>query len=174
MSETADNAEAPSGADRVLIVEDDEPVAAMFSRALERAGFETEVVSSVEAALESMGRLLPDFLSLDIALPGRSGLDLLRVIKRDKLLAKIPVVIVTGHAGDAQGEGGLRDFVRDPHKSGPVILLEKPVEPSVYVNAISRTLAVEKTQEHEPRPTLLKQIEDVLIDATPNAVRHVD
>jgi DNA-binding response OmpR family regulator len=80
---------------RVLVVEDDERVASVWTQALADEGYE---VRTQESALGMAGLLRawrPDVLLLDLGLPYRSGASLLAELKGDPATAAIPVVIVS-------------------------------------------------------------------------------
>lgn len=67
---------------RVLVVEDDHVVARVFETLLPRHGYATEVVSDAEQALRALATQPHDLLIADIVLPGISGIELLRRVKR--------------------------------------------------------------------------------------------
>lgn len=77
----------------VLIVEDDKIVARLYRTILERAGYETEVVTDGRVALEKIRARPPDGLLLDLMLPGVSGIEVLKQIRSEGL--QIPVVVCT-------------------------------------------------------------------------------
>ena len=83
-----------------LVIEDDRDEAIIFARALQTAGFETEVVRSGDTALARLAALVPDVVLLDLNLPRVTGADVLHQIRADSRLAKTRVIIVTG---DPQG-----------------------------------------------------------------------
>ena len=82
---------------RILVVEDDEVIAALTTGMLGDSG-EIAWAASAEHALELLAESDFDLLVVDIGLPGISGLDLIRKVKdRDPLLATL---ILTGEASD--------------------------------------------------------------------------
>ena len=79
----------------ILIVEDDEGVGFLQSRALERSGFQVTLVSTAEEAMAGLDRQSYDLVILDYLLPGiRTGLDLYSQIKAAG--HQVPVIFVTG------------------------------------------------------------------------------
>ncbi|HZN17972.1 MAG TPA: response regulator, partial [Micromonosporaceae bacterium] len=66
---------------RILVVEDDERVAASLRRALEYAGFAVGLASDGPAALARAARDRPDLVILDVMLPGLGGLDVCRALR---------------------------------------------------------------------------------------------
>lgn len=86
-----------------LIVEDEFDISIVFSRALQAAGFETEIIRSGDAALEWLSSSKPDIVILDLNLPCVSGPEILQNIRADERLAKTPVIIATAYARLAEG-----------------------------------------------------------------------
>jgi DNA-binding response OmpR family regulator len=86
-----------------LIVEDEFDISIVFSRALQAAGFETEVIRSGDAAIEWLSSSKPDIVILDLNLPRVSGPEVLQHIRADERLAKTPVIIATAYARLAEG-----------------------------------------------------------------------
>ena len=99
-----------------LIVEDDNDLVAIFSKALQTAGYATEVCQTGIDAIETLGRLTPHLVVLDLHLPGVSGVEVLQYIRGDERLAQTHVVISTA---DPQLAETLRDVID--------IVLIKPV-----------------------------------------------
>lgn len=80
----------------ILIVDDDQVVGETFARMLTLSGYRVTTVQSVDAALTATSGETPDALILDMRMPVVSGLDFLRLLRRDSRLREIPVAIVTG------------------------------------------------------------------------------
>jgi PAS domain S-box-containing protein len=97
---------------RVLIVEDDEGVAALERRELERAGYETTVASSADEALVALRTGRVNLAIVDLRLDGAvSGLDLYEQVKADG--RDVPVILVTAFGDQAVAIRALRAGVRD-------------------------------------------------------------
>jgi CheY-like chemotaxis protein len=134
--------------DKTILVVDDEPnVRFYLASLLEDAGFKVRTAGDGVEALESIREQKPDFISLDLVMPRKSGQKLLYELKRDKELSRIPVLIVTAHAEDELGKGDLADILEKRMISGPGTYLEKPVKPMDYVRSVQRALGVEETPE---------------------------
>jgi two-component system response regulator RegX3 len=102
----------------VLIVEDDEKLADVFSLALQAADFETEMVRDGAAALAWLAKSVPDVVILDLHLPYVAGPDILRQIRADTRLSKTKVILVTA-------DDRLADVLRE---QADLVLL-KPISP---------------------------------------------
>jgi len=100
---------------RVLVVEDDQTVAEVVTRYLEREGFAVESVGDGQRAIESADDRPPDLVVLDIMLPGLDGLE---VYRRLRSRAPIPVVMLTARGSEEDRVLGLElgadDYVAKP------------------------------------------------------------
>jgi CheY-like chemotaxis protein len=95
-------------------------------------------------------------------MPKKSGHKLLYELRKDKLLSRIPFVVVTAHAQDELGKDDLDDIMQNRVVSGPGTYLEKPIKPLDYVRCVQRGIAPCpcRTQEEEPmkhRGTAVRQ-----------------
>ena len=86
-----------------LIVEDEFDISIVFSRALQAAGFETEVIRNGGTAMEWLSSSKPDIVILDLNLPRIGGQEILQYIRADARLTKIPVIVATAYARLAEG-----------------------------------------------------------------------
>jgi DNA-binding response OmpR family regulator len=92
----------------VLFVEDDQSVAQMYKLKLELDGYDVEVVSDGEKALDVARADLPDIIFLDIRLPKLDGFGVLEALRKDPKTARVPVVILSNHSQQQLVERGLR------------------------------------------------------------------
>jgi DNA-binding response OmpR family regulator len=83
---------------RVLFVEDDPSVAQMYKLKLELDGYDVEVASDGEKALEYARRDLPDIIFLDIRLPKLDGFGVLEALRKDSRTERLPVVILSNYS----------------------------------------------------------------------------
>lgn len=90
----------------------------LLEQALERAGFCTVLVASAEAALARLASLMPALVLLDWMLPGLSGPQLVRRLRRDARLQVIPIIMLTARTQEddkVQGlEAGVDDYMTKP------------------------------------------------------------
>ena len=80
---------------KVLIVDDDAPVADLISDIMGGLGCETRVLYSGEAVHETARDWKPELITLDIQMPGKSGIECLAELKGDPATRDIPVVIIS-------------------------------------------------------------------------------
>lgn len=105
---------------RILIADDDRLFAGLMSARLAGDGFEVAVAYDSVQALNLALRLRPDAILLDIRMPGGSGLETLKRLKRSSLTQGIPVIVVS-----ALEEPSLPQTVE---ALGAVEFLAKPVD----------------------------------------------
>ena len=94
MAQGADGADG-AVARRVLVVEDDERIATVWTQALADEGYEVRTQDSALGMAGLLRAWRPDVLLLDLGLPYRSGASLLAELKADPATTAIPVVIVS-------------------------------------------------------------------------------
>ena len=127
----------------VLVVDDEDDVRKYLSTALIHAGFNVVTANDGFEALDQIKKQKPDLISLDLVMPKKSGVKFYRDLVKNKEWAKIPIIIVTGHARDDLGRADLKELTM----SGPGIYLEKPVKPDNYIAAIKTILKLDTTDE---------------------------
>jgi DNA-binding response OmpR family regulator len=101
---------------RILIVEDESRITSFLEKGLRANGFATAVATTGEEALRLASREDFELLILDLGLPDRDGMDVLRDLRREG--RKLPVIILTAR-NDVRGkvgglEGGADDYVTKP------------------------------------------------------------
>ena len=159
--------------DKTILVVDDEPdVREYLKTVLEDAEFKVVTAADGVEALEMIHREKPDFISLDLIMPRKSGHKLLYELKKDKELSRIPVLIVTAHARDELGKDSLEDLLNSRVMSGPGTYLEKPVNPLSYVRSIQRALGIEESKEAEDKLNLRDELQQELQGAGADALRE--
>ena len=84
---------------RILLVEDDRDIQIVARLALaDLAGFELEICSSGQEALEKAPEFAPDLILLDVMMPELDGPSTLRELRRQSTLGKTPVIFMTAKA----------------------------------------------------------------------------
>lgn len=78
---------------KILIVDDEREITHLVKKFLEPEGFEVYTANSGKEALELLESITPDFIFLDLFMPGMSGWDVLREIR--KKLKDVPVAMLT-------------------------------------------------------------------------------
>lgn len=110
-------------AELILIVEDDEPIAAFVQTVLDREGYATDVVYNGSQVMERISIKHPDLVLLDWKLPGKDGLQLCQAIRQ--LPAYIPIIMLTAKDDDTDKiiglEIGADDYITKPFKSRELV-----------------------------------------------------
>ncbi|MEA1926286.1 MAG: response regulator [Patescibacteria group bacterium] len=79
----------------VCIVEDEEMIAEMYRIKLEEKNFQVFVASDGEKGFEIIKRVKPDIALIDIMMPNKDGISLIKNIRKDPSISRIPVIILT-------------------------------------------------------------------------------
>jgi DNA-binding NtrC family response regulator len=124
---------------RVLVVDDEADYAQILGDVLELHGIDVVAAGSVEEALALLLQEHVDLVVTDLCLPGASGLDLVRELRRRENL--LPVVLVTG-------SGSIHHAV-DAFKQGAKDYLQKPVDPAKLIALIRALLDSDDAETEE-------------------------
>jgi diguanylate cyclase (GGDEF)-like protein len=110
---------------RVLVVEDDEATRGALRVLLGDAGYVCDEASDGELAVAAMRDARFDLVLLDLGLPGMSGADLHRQLRRDPRTRFLPIVFLTAHADRqvklAELEAGAEDFITKPYDADELL-----------------------------------------------------
>ena len=87
--------EAPTRKFRILVVDDDHDIVNLLKQWLTMEGYEVLTAESGSEALRGIPALRPDLVLLDLMIPPPDGLEVVRAIKKDRLMSTIPVVVMT-------------------------------------------------------------------------------
>lgn len=112
----------------LLLVDDEEGIRTVLKISLADAGYSVITAASVDEALERFHEQRPDIILTDIKMPGRTGLELLKIIK--ELDSDVEVIMLTGH-GDL-------DLAIQSLKHDATDFLTKPVNDEVLGHALKR------------------------------------
>jgi DNA-binding NarL/FixJ family response regulator len=104
--------------DTVLVVDDTPETLHLLTDTLDQAGFTVLIATDGESALDLVDQVTPDLVLMDARMPGISGFETCKRLKRDKLLSDLPVIFMTGlseteHVVEGLACGGV-DYVTKP------------------------------------------------------------
>lgn len=124
---------------RILIVEDETDIAELIAHNLRRHGFEATMVhdglSATRVALENP----PDLLILDLMLPGRNGIEVLKTLRRDPRTSDTPALLLTARAQTSDRieglEAGADDYLTKPFSPRELMLRVQAILKRVQVPA---------------------------------------
>lgn len=94
-----------------LIIEDEVNLTEIFSRVLNMANFQTDVVITGDAAAQQLTATIPDLVILDLHLPRVSGQTILRQIRSDRRLINTKIIIVSADVVTAKTLSNRADAV---------------------------------------------------------------
>jgi len=98
---------------RILIVEDEASIRDMVAFALRRADMEPLHATDARAAQHAIAESIPDLILLDWMLPGTSGLELARRLRREESTREIPIIMLTARGEEIDRVNGLEAGVDD-------------------------------------------------------------
>ncbi len=102
----------------ILIVDDEAPIREMIRMSLDMAGFNCQEAGDTREAYRAIVDNKPDLVLLDWMLPGGSGIELLRRIRKEELTADLPVIMLTAKTDEdnkIQGlDVGADDYITKP------------------------------------------------------------
>ena len=102
----------------VMVIEDEKEIRDLVRYNLERAGYRVAAVADGEQGLERLFASRPDALVLDLMLPGRNGLEILREVRAEPATRDLPVIVLTARSAEMDKllgfEHGADDYLTKP------------------------------------------------------------
>jgi len=115
--------------ERLVVVEDESDIAEVLHYNLTKEGFDVEVHSRGDAALEAIRANPPSLVLLDLMLPGMDGLEIMRMLRRESATSTLPVIMITAKGEDVDRIVGLElgadDYITKPFSPREVVLRVK-------------------------------------------------
>lgn len=118
----------------VMIIEDEPDAAELFAEMMRVNGFRVIKMFSSTPAIQIIAQEKPDVILLDIMMPDISGLEVLRYMRREPELAKIPVIVVSAKSMPSDIKTGL--------DAGASMYLTKPVGFQDLKQAVEKVLNI--------------------------------
>lgn len=137
---------------KLLIIDDDAKLIDLLTEYFQENGFQVSALMEGTHALERMGELGPDLIILDIMLPGKDGLEVLREIRAQ---VSTPVIMLTARGDDTDRIVGLELGADD--------YLPKPFNPRELLARI-RAILRRRDQATPPGETTLIRSGDMLLN----------
>lgn len=145
-------------AKKILVVDDEAQIVKVVKAYLEKAGYRVVTAGDGKAAISVFQRERPDFLILDLNLPGMDGLDVCREIRRE---SNIPVLMLTARVEETDRLIGLELGADD--------YVVKPFSPR---EVVARVRTIFRRVDGSPSPTEIIRIEDLHIDLQAHSVQR--
>ena len=139
---------------RVIVIEDEEPIAAAVAARLRSEGFDVEVAADGPSGVALVERARPDLVVLDLMLPGFDGLEVCRRIQQSR---PVPVLMLTARDDEADILVGLAvgadDYLTKPFRMRELV---------ARVRALLRR--VDRAAELASRPAARLTVGDLVVD----------
>jgi two-component system, sensor histidine kinase and response regulator len=126
--------EKPSQCYQILVVDDEPLLCRMVSVMLKRAGFEICTAYNGFNALEAVNGRKPDLITLDVMMPGISGLEVARRLRANARTSAIPIVFVTAM------DRSVSDELRALFKEAGIYHIDKPFSQHDLITQVSNAL----------------------------------
>lgn len=132
---------------RVLVIEDEEPLALLLRYNLEAEGFRVDVVQRGDEAETNVNEDIPDLIILDWHLPGLSGLEICRRLRTGRLTRNIPIIMLTARSDEGDRVRGLTtgadDYVVKPFSLPELLARVRAILRRSNPERMQNTLAVD-------------------------------
>jgi two-component system phosphate regulon response regulator PhoB len=146
----------------ILVVEDEAAIRELLIVILQQAAFTVKAVSSAEKAQLSLADDLPDLIILDWMLPGISGVEWTRRLKKDDSCKEIPIILLTARGEEEDRVAGLEMGVDD--------YLAKPFSPKELIARIKAVLR----RSGKLNESALISVGDVVLDTEQHRLSIAD
>ena len=136
---------------KILVVDDEPDVRDFLASCIEDAGFMVETAVDGQDALDKIEADPPDLMTLDMVMPRKSGINVIRTLRKNEKYANLPIIVITAHARDEFGSEDFKEFNAFTSGLRPRYTIEKPVTPERLIKSICEILNVtsESTDEEK-------------------------
>ncbi|EGQ8188619.1 phosphate regulon transcriptional regulatory protein PhoB [Vibrio cholerae] len=132
---------------RILVVEDEAPIREMLCFVLEQKGYQAIEAEDYDSAMSMLAEPFPDLVLLDWMLPGGSGINLIKHMKREEMTRNIPVVMLTARGEEEDKVRGLEvgadDYITKPFSPKELVARLKAVIRRVTPTALEDVIDVQ-------------------------------
>lgn len=109
---------------------------------IEKAGFQVEYASDGVDALEKIRAEAPDLIALEMVMPRKSGINLMRKLRRNEDWTGIPVIVITAHDHDEFGSEEIKELRTITSGDCRLVIMKQPVEPENLIKTICEIFKV--------------------------------
>jgi len=111
---------------QILVVDDEPDISALVAYHLARASYRVRTAPDGQEALRALETQLPDLIVLDLMLPGVSGMEILREVRRRPETSSLPVILLTARREERERIEGLQmgadDYMTKPFSPQELVL----------------------------------------------------
>lgn len=129
---------------RILVVEDEAPIREMICFVLEQNGYQPLEAEDYDGAITRLSEPFPDLVLLDWMLPGGSGLQFIKHMKREALTRDIPVMMLTARGEEEDRVRGLEmgadDYITKPFSPKELVARIKAVMRRISPMAVEEVI----------------------------------
>ena len=137
---------------RILVVEDEAPIREMVCFVLEQNGFQPVEAEDYDSAVNQLNEPWPDLILLDWMLPGGSGIQFIKHLKRESMTRDIPVVMLTARGEEEDRVRGLEtgadDYITKPFSPKELVARIKAVMLHFFMTHPERVYSREQLLNH--------------------------
>lgn len=145
-------------AKKILVVDDEPQIVKVLQLYLDRAGYQVVTAGDGNEAISVFDKQRPDFLILDLNLPGMDGLDVCKTIRKD---SNVPILMLTARVEEADRLVGLELGADD--------YVVKPFSPR---EVVARVRTIFRRTEAQPEGHHVLRIADIEIDDEKHTVKE--
>ncbi|KFK97640.1 MULTISPECIES: phosphate response regulator transcription factor PhoB [unclassified Serratia (in: enterobacteria)] len=132
---------------RILVVEDEAPIREMVCFVLEQNGYQPLEAEDYDSAIASLSEPFPDLVLLDWMLPGGSGIQFIKHLKRETLTRDIPVMMLTARGEEEDRVRGLEvgadDYITKPFSPKELVARIKAVMRRISPMAVEEVIEMQ-------------------------------
>jgi DNA-binding response OmpR family regulator len=120
---------------RILVADDDRVILRLLQVNFGLEGFDVQMATQGEEALQRAKDLCPDVILLDVMMPGLDGWEVVRRLKEVDALARTPVILLSARAQDEDRQRG--------YDLGVAAYVTKPFDPARLIKLVRRLVSEE-------------------------------
>jgi CheY-like chemotaxis protein len=122
---------------KILIIDDEKDVITYLDTLFKNNGYDTISADNADDGIEKAKTEKPDLVSLDIVMPGKSGIKVYRTLRDDEQLKSIPVIVVTAATGYRNDPQEFKKFLSTrKHYPPPDGFVPKPIDKEELINRV--------------------------------------
>ncbi len=152
---------------QIMIIDDDQELTVLLTRVLHTVGCKVDACLGIRPALEKLKTSRPDLIFLDLAMPELDGFTFLKFRQKSKLLALIPVIVLSGEKGVSN--------VKKAHDLGANDFLEKPFNARLIIQVLRSIFSSQETFIYqftpEQFPEVQSEISAAMLEQAPGKIK---
>jgi len=147
---------------KILVVDDEPDVRNFLASCIEDAGFIVNTAVDGQDALEKVEADTPDLITLDMVMPRKSGIKVIRTLRENEKYANLPIIVITAHVRDEFGSEDIKEFNAFTSGLRPRYTIEKPVTPERLIKSICEILDVLPEVEVEKKEAPVSERDKII------------